>query len=481
MTLFRSGRTIGHVLALTGVLAFLARAAGAALSCTTGPEVQWTPGAGGNGHFYQAVCAASTWDQADAAAVAAGRHLATITSTEENAFVFSLIDDQNFWSAAATNYGPWIGGFQPAASPEPAGGWSWVTGEAFGFTAWYATEPNNNGAEDRIMFYDGTGGAVRSAQWADVPATLVMPYVVEWQHSLDADGDGEVEPLTDGLLVLRDLFGFTGATLTTAAVDLADCTRCDAAAIEPFLDTAVAGRVYDVGQDWSDAANPSGPWSYLQGTTALPHVDSWVPGSFSMPQPAWATAASGSGHIPAFFKSIEPSNDWLAGDIVVHSRDDVNGAGLGDARLRFNTPATGFYRAALEIWIGRDIGRSVGWQLLADGSQQASGTVASGDVFSRASPDGATASLFLAAGEPVDLLLTTAGSFGDLTGVRLRLEAFGLDVDGDGETLPLTDGLLVLRYLFGFTGSTLTTGAVDLVNCTRCDAAAIIGFLDAFD
>jgi hypothetical protein len=52
---------------------------------------------------------------------------------------------------------------------------------------------------------------------------------------LDVDGDGETEALTDGLLVLRRLFGFTGATLVTGAVDLANCTRCDATAIETHL------------------------------------------------------------------------------------------------------------------------------------------------------------------------------------------------------------------------------------------------------
>ncbi len=35
-----------------------------------------------------------------------------------------------------------------------------------------------------------------------------------------------------------------------------------------------------------------------------------------------------------------------------------------------------------------------------------------------------------------------------------------LDVDGDGALAPLTDGLLLLRYLFGFSGATLTTGAL---------------------
>ena len=53
-----------------------------------------------------------------------------------------------------------------------------------------------------------------------------------------------------------------------------------------------------------------------------------------------------------------------------------------------------------------------------------------------------------------------------------------LDVDGNGTTEPLTDGLLVLRFLFGFTGATLTTGAVG-AGCTRCDAAAIVAYLQS--
>jgi DNA-binding beta-propeller fold protein YncE len=53
------------------------------------------------------------------------------------------------------------------------------------------------------------------------------------------------------------------------------------------------------------------------------------------------------------------------------------------------------------------------------------------------------------------------------------------DIDGDGESDPLTDGLLVLRYLFGFTGQTLVTGAVDGANCTRCTAPVIEAFLEA--
>jgi hypothetical protein len=60
---------------------------------------------------------------------------------------------------------------------------------------------------------------------------------------LDVDGDGTLQPLTDGLLVVRAFFGFTGTNLTTGAVG-GDCTRCSAAAIQAYL--ASVGLAFDV-------------------------------------------------------------------------------------------------------------------------------------------------------------------------------------------------------------------------------------------
>ena len=65
--------------------------------------VRWEISEGGNGHFYEAVLIGEhiTWEAAQAAAKSRGenRHLATITSAEENAFVESLISDhrQSQW------------------------------------------------------------------------------------------------------------------------------------------------------------------------------------------------------------------------------------------------------------------------------------------------------------------------------------------------------------------------------------------------
>jgi len=52
-----------------------------------------------------------------------------------------------------------------------------------------------------------------------------------------------------------------------------------------------------------------------------------------------------------------------------------------------------------------------------------------------------------------------------------------LDIDASGAITALSDGLLVLRFLFGFTGTSLIGGAVDASNCQRCDAPAIEGYL----
>ncbi|MCK5897110.1 MAG: hypothetical protein KAG20_09905, partial [Cocleimonas sp.] len=51
-----------------------------------------------------------------------------------------------------------------------------------------------------------------------------------------------------------------------------------------------------------------------------------------------------------------------------------------------------------------------------------------------------------------------------------------LDVDGSGEAKALTDGLLLLRYLFDFRGDTLISNAVG-ANATRQTADAIESYL----
>ena len=55
-----------------------------------------------------------------------------------------------------------------------------------------------------------------------------------WSSDFDVDNDGVVAPLTDGLLVLRHFFGFTGTALTEGALG-ADATNTTAEMIQAHI------------------------------------------------------------------------------------------------------------------------------------------------------------------------------------------------------------------------------------------------------
>ncbi len=166
---------LARQLTVCGLVFFVALFAGTAIAT----PVEWPIASGGNGHLYEAVYSGgSTWEDAQIAAEAAGGYLATITSAEENAFVFSLVHGKpEYWNGTS---GPWLGGFQPPGSPEPAGNWIWITGEPFGYTNWYPGEPTNGenqwGGEDGLIFLEHT------PMWADVGRLdyfSFVSYVVE--------------------------------------------------------------------------------------------------------------------------------------------------------------------------------------------------------------------------------------------------------------------------------------------------------------
>ncbi|MGE0642374.1 MAG: Ig-like domain-containing protein [Nitrospira sp.] len=85
-----------------------------------------------------------------------------------------------------------------------------------------------------------TDGAVDPAGQRTDPAAITS-YLDSIRSSLDVDLNGQADALTDGVLITRHLFGFTGTTLTDGAVDPAG-QRTDPAAIETYLDTLIADR-----------------------------------------------------------------------------------------------------------------------------------------------------------------------------------------------------------------------------------------------
>jgi hypothetical protein len=153
--------------------------------------VEWPVAHGGNGHSYLVVRTADliSWAAARAGVTNTGEYLATITSAEENAFVYSVISDATNWNG---EFGPAIGGYQMTGAPEPAGGWAWTTGEPWEFTNWGSNQPDNghgSTAESALHFWGGPGGGP-APTWNDFAPDLAafFSYVIE------RDGPPPLEP-----------------------------------------------------------------------------------------------------------------------------------------------------------------------------------------------------------------------------------------------------------------------------------------------
>jgi len=80
-----------------------------------------------------------------------------------------------------------------------------------------------------------SGGANRGS--SDVIAT----YLKDADSQLDIDGDGEAKPLTDGLLLIRYLFGFSDESLISGAIG-AEATRKTAQEVEADIQDRVSAQ-----------------------------------------------------------------------------------------------------------------------------------------------------------------------------------------------------------------------------------------------
>jgi len=154
------------------------------------------------GHYYQAVRIDEgiNWNEAkEKASKMSFRnltgHLATITSQEENDFVFNSLGKESL-------AGYWLGGIQPDGSKEPDGNWQWITNEIWSYTNWGTSEPNNGvhagGDDEEALQFHPTSSPPYT--WNDLDKLGLMPgFVVEYELGnsdckiVDTDNDGVID------------------------------------------------------------------------------------------------------------------------------------------------------------------------------------------------------------------------------------------------------------------------------------------------
>ena len=130
-----------------------------------------------NGHYYMLYNDTSSFDEAQQKCVERGGHLATLTSADENSFVYSYIVSRGVKSAYF--------GYSDA---EKEGTWKWVTGETAAYTNWHSGEPNGeNSREDYAMFYyKFSDGTWNDGDFGGSTVNGGTYYICEWDTTLSA-------------------------------------------------------------------------------------------------------------------------------------------------------------------------------------------------------------------------------------------------------------------------------------------------------
>jgi hypothetical protein len=146
---------------------------------------------GVNGHFYRPISAGNTYTGARAAALATtfkGQqgYLVTITSADEDAFIFNNVPQTNIWFALTdeVSEGQWIIDAGPEKGTLIKTSNGQFTGNIDGqYNNWAPGEPNNSGNEDyAVTKWNGS-------QWNDLPNNFSCAYVIEygtWTNPADA-------------------------------------------------------------------------------------------------------------------------------------------------------------------------------------------------------------------------------------------------------------------------------------------------------
>ena len=140
-----------------------------------------------NGHYYQRIDTPMTWHNAKTYCESLSGYLATITSIEENQFIYN-----NLVLPAGNHC--WLGGTDEAIG----GVWQWITGEPWEYTNWACQEPNGLEHENYLEIYGYEDGSCSNekAKWNDEDNNGQDDYLIcEWDELLpctctDSDSDG---------------------------------------------------------------------------------------------------------------------------------------------------------------------------------------------------------------------------------------------------------------------------------------------------
>ena len=187
---------------------------------------------------------------------------------------------------------------------------------------------------------------------------------------------------------------------------------------------------YNLSGDWSDAANPNGAWSFVQGSTPLGHQTSCSPGNGftnSLGNGFWGAGCDLNTNTPEIARvtanglaSGQTLDDWLAGDVILHSTNPGTGAPIA---VQWTAPSAGTIDYSIAAWYAHSaVTRSNDVLVMLNGTELHAGAVTNGNGRSNALfYDGSVGVL---AGDvlSVSFQATSGQPFGSLAGLSQSVE-----------------------------------------------------------
>jgi hypothetical protein len=217
------------------------------------------------------------------------------------------------------------------------------------------------------------------------------------------------------------------------------------AAIALSLPGIAGAATWDLATAWSNTTNPNGVWTYVvagntaQAGTRTGDVFADPPG----PPVIWSEGSADT------FMGWSKSNgsesglqlDLAVGDIYGHTPN--NSSSATSIEIDWTSPVSGQIEINGGVWLLRDVDRSVNWSLTLGSTTLDSGTLFSGDPYSRSSPDNIYALLNVSAGDIVRFQAWSADT-GDYVGLDLTIEKndnFFLNFQGSGNGTVTGNGI----------------------------------------
>ena len=205
----------------------------------------------------------TTWYEADDMSDNAGGHLVTISSEEENDFIYSLIQQ--------TGNNSWIG-FSDIATE---GDWVWTTGEDVVYTNWAAGEPNDQNDEDCAEMYGDGSWNDNQCDWDRAFIMEVDNYIdLEFSNfTIELNGEESAELAAGSPLVVTITFDSAAAEPNAGLMHIVYDFNMDGELSD--TDFVVVGDIIIVDNDEFDenpavgivqaTFDPNDPWDDDQG------------------------------------------------------------------------------------------------------------------------------------------------------------------------------------------------------------------------